>query len=662
MADLFASRQPMRLNDGTADANNAVITNAAPGSTDYALVVRQVGIAAAAALADATANPTTTLVGVDNEIFNGTTWDRQRSVANAQDTTGTGIAAAGILGQLDDAATSTVTENQFAPVRISSRRAMLVEGVASGTALTVDTELPAAAALADNTANPTTSLVGGMGHLFDGTTWDRQRSTDASDGNTALTTTGIAAVGVGPGFARRFNPTNLATAANSTSAVDINGAATIGVQVNTTTTGTYTAEVTNDGTTWKAATGYNYATNANVSGQNLTPTVGDAFVFAIGGMRQFRLRTVTTLGATMAHVFTLDLSETTIFLPQFTSPAALADATANPTTAMASVALMGYNGATWDRLRSSTAAGLVVDTELPAAAALADATANPTVPTAGAALMGYNGTTWDRVRTANTGRLQVDVVTGGGSNASVLVDNAAFTDATSSVTAVGYYFDEVAGTALTENDIAAARIDSKRAQVLVIEDATTRGQRAAVSAGGALLVDTELPAAAALADATANPTVPTAGSALLGFNGTTWDRVRTANTGRLQVDVVTGGSSPPASEVPTGYNALIVYGTTSATASGATASVTTNTPANTKTFYVRSAMVSASGATKWQVKFGATVLATGFISSSKLGELVRFDPPLTGTGDGTTALTIDVTNREASAMDLYARMGAIVLQ
>jgi hypothetical protein len=50
-------------------------------------------------------------------------------------------------------------------------------------------------------------------------------------------------------------------------------------------------------------------------------------------------------------------------------------------------------------------------------------------------------------------------------------------------------FDEVAGTALTENDVAAARIDAKRATVTTLEDATTRGQRAAVSAAGALKVD-----------------------------------------------------------------------------------------------------------------------------------------------------------------------------
>lgn len=57
-------------------------------------------------------------------IYNGSTRDRQRSVVNGQDTTGTGIAAAGILAQYDDTATSTVTENQFAPLRETSGRGL----------------------------------------------------------------------------------------------------------------------------------------------------------------------------------------------------------------------------------------------------------------------------------------------------------------------------------------------------------------------------------------------------------------------------------------------------------------------------------------------------------------------------------------------------------
>lgn len=70
-----------------------------------------------------------------------------------------------------------------------------------------------------------------------------------------------------------------------------------------------------------------------------------------------------------------------------------------------------------------------------------------------------------------------------------VVDNGAFVDGTTRLMPGGYIYDEVAGTALTENDAAAARIDAKRSQIGVIEDATTRGQRASVSAAGALKVD-----------------------------------------------------------------------------------------------------------------------------------------------------------------------------
>lgn len=90
----------------------------------------------AAALADAaSAAPTTPTSGVIPLLMNATTVDRQRAVVNSLDSTGTGIAAAGMVGQLDDTGTSTVTENQFAVARLSSRRAQLMEGVSGGTPL-----------------------------------------------------------------------------------------------------------------------------------------------------------------------------------------------------------------------------------------------------------------------------------------------------------------------------------------------------------------------------------------------------------------------------------------------------------------------------------------------------------------------------------------------
>jgi hypothetical protein len=56
-----------------------------------------------------------------------------------------------------------------------------------------------------------------------------------------------------------------------------------------------------------------------------------------------------------------------------------------------------------------------------------------------------------------------------------------------------------------------------------------------VSLSGA--VDTELPAAAALADGASNPTTPLVGAAAILFNGTTWDRARGDTTNGLDVDV-----------------------------------------------------------------------------------------------------------------------------
>ena len=64
-------------------------------------------------------------------------------------------------------------------------------------------------------------------------------------------------------------------------------------------------------------------------------------------------------------------------------------------------------------------------------------------------------------------------------------------------------------------------------QFVKLVDGTLNGTDAIPgTAASGLLVNTELPAAAALADAAANPTTPIAGAALLEFNGSTWDRSR----------------------------------------------------------------------------------------------------------------------------------------
>lgn len=77
----------------------------------------------------------------------------------------------------------TVTANAgTGPFPVSDNGGSLtVDGTVSisGT-VTVDTELPAAAALANDTANPTVPGVGAFNMVFDGTNWDRQPGTSAS--------------------------------------------------------------------------------------------------------------------------------------------------------------------------------------------------------------------------------------------------------------------------------------------------------------------------------------------------------------------------------------------------------------------------------------------------------------------------------------------------
>lgn len=76
-----------------------------------------------AALADtASATPATTTVGAVPLLMNASSLDRARAVVNATDSVGTGIAAAGIVGQFDDVSPGTVTENRFGNIRMSVRR------------------------------------------------------------------------------------------------------------------------------------------------------------------------------------------------------------------------------------------------------------------------------------------------------------------------------------------------------------------------------------------------------------------------------------------------------------------------------------------------------------------------------------------------------------
>ena len=172
--------------------------------------------------------------------------------------------------------------------------------------VTADTELPAAVALGDATGNPTAPHIGSCIEAYNGTTWDRIKTDTALQGNTANDSViGILAAGTGPGFSIRLNPANLGTAANSASTFNVDGAGAVTIAISTTTTGTFIIEGTADNTTFIPLETFDGGLDLWVSGQNLTPTAGKVYQVISQGYRQIRLRTVTTLGATVAHAVTL---------------------------------------------------------------------------------------------------------------------------------------------------------------------------------------------------------------------------------------------------------------------------------------------------------------------------------------------------------------------
>ena len=201
-------------------------------------------------------------------------------------------------------------------------------------------------------------------------------------------------------------------------------------------------------------------------------------------------------------------------------------------------------GTTTNPIIATTASGSVVDTELPAAAALADGAANPTTPTVGAAPLMFNGTTWDRQRGNITNGLDVDVTRVQGTvtvdselpAAAVLGD----TDANPTTPTVGAGLMLFNGTSWFR-----LRGDLGNGMDVDITRMPDEGQQtmagsisvAIASDQSTLPVETELPAAAALADGAANPTTPMVGANAMLFNGSTWDRMRGDITNGLRADV-----------------------------------------------------------------------------------------------------------------------------
>lgn len=172
---------------------------------------------------------------------------------------------------------------------------------------------------------------------------------------------------------------------------------------------------------------------------------------------------------------------------------------------------------------------VTVDSEMPAAAALADNTANPTTTSVGTFPHWFDGVTWDRARGDSADGLLVNL----GTNNDVTVTGTVTIDS------------ELPAAAALSDNFANPTAPAAGAFGMVWDGATwdrmkgdstdgalvNLGSNNDVTVTGTVMVDSELPAAGALADATANPTTPLAGAANEVFNGTTWDRMRGSTTG-----------------------------------------------------------------------------------------------------------------------------------
>jgi len=339
------------------------------------------------------------------------------------DTTATGVQAVGVVGQFDDVATSAVTENQFAPVRISTRRALLVEGVASGTAQPVSL---------------TSTTVTGTVAVTQSGTWDEVGINDSGNSIT-VDNGGTFAVQIDAGAV-----TSLALIDDTVFAED--GGHTTGDK------GIQLLAVRKDSAASLAGTDLDYAPlqlDANGAlrvvgsagttqyAEDAAHTTGDSTVF-ISGIRRDTTPATSATTAGDYTAFNIDANgrlyiNSTAYTPN-------GDSAMDDTLDALKVSIVGDS------------VGSTVDTEDGTVAA-AQASVALTIA------MGYvyDGTNWVRRVTSH------------------LIDDAAFTPGTTGVNVAGFQADEASIDSVDEGDAGAARMTLDRKVIVTPQPHTAGG-------------------------------------------------------------------------------------------------------------------------------------------------------------------------------------------
>lgn len=407
-------------------------------------------------------------LGVGNLLYNGTNWDRARS--------------------------STVWSPVTNPVGFAASVSYLYNSAS------IVNPLIAVAAAADVHAG--TGILAGGHYVYNGSTWDRTRSALGANVGT-LSQAGDSLVVSGTGAA---------TDATPIASTDVRAYRSATVQITGTFTATYTFEVSNDNTNWQAlpAEGVQAVVGDGTTSAWTTPAIWVVPIHA----RYFRVRvnpyTSGTVSATALFVAEPTQLPVTQVNTELANPIAPADGLTTSAPLVQGYNYV-YNGTTWDRLRAATATAGTTGTgllgvamqvkgttnynDVPSVASIADAVGNG-IPAFGSVV--YNGTNWDRIRSATaasattgTGLLGAGLLIFDGTNYKQVVTASAQGDA-------------VAGTSLVAN-------------ALSIYNGTTFDRLRSANSGAGTTGTGLL------------------GAGVLGFDGTNYQRVLTDTAGRVLV-------------------------------------------------------------------------------------------------------------------------------
>jgi hypothetical protein len=115
--------------DGSNVGATVAISQTTPGTTNNVSVSGSTGTNTSALIKDDTAfgdGVTSGVLSTTSRLYNGSNYDRGRSITNGTNSTGTGIAASGLVAQLDDTSPTVITENSFGNLRIDTGRQLRV--------------------------------------------------------------------------------------------------------------------------------------------------------------------------------------------------------------------------------------------------------------------------------------------------------------------------------------------------------------------------------------------------------------------------------------------------------------------------------------------------------------------------------------------------------